>query len=131
MHRRLSLAVLLLSASLCGMGEDPKQIYNLKAKKVLTALAEMAVCAAQLSDFGVEDTLEGEDADPDQSDEQDGNGSAIAQQARKRSSSGSSSMGCMGSSSVAGIGFSVLNFSGGRAQKCFFPGEQGEGYLNV
>ncbi len=121
MHRRLSLAVLFLSASLCGMGEDPKSNQETNAKGVFTALAKMVVHTAQLPSFPPEEhALDDEDADSDQS--------KPAQQARKRSSSGS---GCINSSFVGGIGVvDVRDYLGGYVQRCFFPGEPGEGYLN-
>ncbi len=108
MYRRLSLALLLLSASLCGMeGERKKQgvLAALKAKFFgRTPLPDLSEAAAE----GQEEGLSHDRPDV-----------TIEQLGAEPSATGPSHM-CMGSE---GPFFPRAK----PPQRCFFPGEQGEG----
>ena len=116
MHRRLSLAVLLLGASLCGMEKEPSET-SVGAKQALATLVELAARAAQLADFS--DGIG--DADRFNAQKQDGEGSERVQQSRMRGYS-ISRAGCL---AVLKAAFPVIP----AARKTdYFPNERGGGF---
>ena len=115
MHRRLSLAVLLLSASLCGMEKDKESGRSWREWSVLVALKAkifgVAVAAAEEHREG----LSPDRLDVIASDEKE----PTTKRAENMRSYG---CGCMGQD----VAYPLVGIP---TKGCFFPSEQGEGYL--